>query len=1222
MKHRWYLYLICTIVLLSALNLAAQQVQEFTGRVTDPTGAVVPKAAVIVHNVDTGVNTSTTTSSSGDYTIPYLTPGHYSISVTSPGFKTGLRIGLVLQVDQAATVNFTLKLGAANETVTVNADELLDVAKADNGEVVENTRVTELPLNGRDPGMLSILAPGAIWTGSAQWQRPFDDTQENLNVNGGGSGNVALMINGVSNNASPINNNGQTKISYVPPVDSVQEFKIVTNPYDSQYGLMAGGVEDVTLKTGTNKIHGSVYEYARRTWLDANTWQNDYYVANAVNSGTPRNSSSLTQYETPAMKWDQYGVEVNGPVYVPKLYNGKNKAFFALGYENWNETEPNTIVESVPSPQWINGDFSNLTYWNGSSYSPMVLYDPLTIAQNASGTWVRQLFGPNDPVTASSGQNIIPASRINSVAQAVMKLYPAPNTTPPNGTNQFADNYTTMGPDVDHYRNVLAKWDQNLSAKDRFSLSYGYWERIESRSYDGFTGPEEEGQLPHGERSHTFTLNETHTFTPQLLFDFRANLGVRADYSNNGPAYDPTTLFGWTHAQVVAMGLAAMDEFPYLDISEFASMGTNSNGQNVKNSLSLFPTITWIKNKHTIHAGIDLRFWQIGYDIIGGGNNFWIDRTWTQKNCGSCGSWEQQDGNSIASFLLGNPTSGSDEIKVKTYWTSHYYAPFIQDDWKISKKLTLNLGVRWDFLPGEVERHNQGDYAFDLNTRNPISDQVSVPGFSQLIGGPTFLGANGHPRAVYPTTKTAIQPRVGFAYALNDKTVLRAGFGESMRTPENAPNSAGYSQTTSYQANNPNYPGSVLPNTANQINNPYDSVLQPTGNSKGMLTDMGQGPWYLNPHYKIPGFWNYSAGVERQFLSHDMVNISYVGSRLYNGDSSDNMNHKSASAIKARNCNPDSGGTWENCNNYTVANPFQGISAFEGSDYYSPSTINGLNYSRPMPEWGDIIEYQLNDGRTWYNSLQVDATHKLSKDLVLHGTWTWSKLMDAGGWTDETFRVKSRGIDGNDHTHIISVSGVYTLPIGNGRLLLPNANRILNNVVSGWQLGSLWKMQTGAPVTLGMYPLHAIQHIKPHIQKDNGYIRLFAPCVEQWEESTDSSGNTTYNMKQLSYDTDTTCSNGANFENPESWMPGTNGTYVARTLRWQQFDANISKNFSLVAGFHLQVRLEAFNVLNHPVWSGGPDTNIQNATFGTVTRGASGQSNQPRQLQLSAKIVW
>jgi len=499
--------------------------------------------------------------------------------------------------------------------------------------------------------------------------------------------------------------------------------------------------------------------------------------------------------------------------------------------------------------------------------------------------------------------------------------------------------------------------------------------------------------------------------------------------------------------------------------------------------------------------------------------------------------------------------------------------------------------------------------------------QVSVPGFSQLLGGPTFLGVNGNSRSVYATSKTTIQPRVGIAYAFNDKTVLRGGFGESMRSPQNAPNSAGYSQSTSYLANDPSYPGSVYPNLANQINNPYSSVLQPTGSSLGMLTQLGQGPWFLNPHYTIPSFWNYSVGLEQQILSHDVMNISYVGSRLYNGDSSDNINRENYQAIEALNCNPDKGGIWENCNNYNVPNPFQGISAFNGSGYYTASTINGLNYSRPMPEWGDITEYQTNYYHTWYNSLQVDITHRWSNNLVLHGNWTWSKWMDSGGWQDTTFRVPYRGIDGNDHTHNISVSGVYTLPFGRGRALLSNSNHLLDNLIGGWQLGSLWKMTTGAPITIDMYPLHSA-YVKPHIQKDNGYIRLVSACVQQWEESTNGQGQTTYTMTPLQYDTDTTCSNGADFENIEQWMPNVNSTFTARTLRWQQFDANLSKNFALGEGFHLQVRMEAFNALNHPVWNQGPDTNVQDATFGTVERGVWGQNNLPRQMQLSAKIFW
>jgi hypothetical protein len=1210
-------------VLLCAFS-AALYGQEFTGHVTDASGAVVPRAKITVKNLNTDVQNVTYTTDSGDYTVPYLKPGKYSVTVETAGFATEQKTNIELQVGQTATIDFVLKIGAATETVNVSSEALLNISKADRGEVIENTRVTELPLNGRDPGMLSILVAGASWTGSPQWQRPFDDTQANLAVNGGQPGNVALLMDGITNSSTPINNSGQSQISFVAPVDSVQEFKILTNPYDAQYGLMAGAVEDVVLKSGTNTLHGDVYEYARRTWLDANTWSNDYYI------GMHRNDPNFdtTPFRTPKMKWDQYGAELDGPVYLPKIYDGRNKSFFTLQYENWHELEPNTITDSVPSPQWADGDFTNLVYWNGNDqkYEPITLYDPLNIHQDANGTWKRVPFGPSDTINPTPAPNMVPASRINPMAQKIIKMYPAPNTTPPTGSNPFANNYVVAGADEDRYRNALGKWDQNISSKDRMTLSYGYWERVEVRSYDGFTTPGTRGQLPHGERSHTFTLTETHTFTPNLLFDFRARVGVRADYSYNGPRYDPTNL-GWSAQQVAAMGPAALSQFPYLNISEFNALGTDSNGQSVKNSLSLLPSVTWIKGKHTIHAGLDARFWQIGYNVIGGGNNFWIDRTWTQYNCGSCGSWDPASGNSIASLLLGNPTSGSDTIGVKTYWTSHYWAPFFQDDWKLTRKLTLNLGLRWDFVEPATERHNYSNGGFDATAVNPISSQVTVPGYSQILGSVTFLGVNDYPRTPYPLSKWDIQPRVGVAYALNDKTVLSAGFGESTRTPQNAPNNIGYSAQTSYQANDPNWPGATHPNLANQIDNPYTTIIQPTGSKLGALTALGTGPWTINPKYIIPTFWNYSVGVERQLSKNTVINLAYVGSRLYNGDcnnntfhgSCPNINHVSADAMT--NCNPENGGRYENCDNNNVPNPFKGVSAFQGTSYYSSSTINFLNLTRPFPEFTDMTMWQANTAHTWYNSLQLTGTHRMNA-LTLHGTWTWSKMMDEGGVLDTTYMTPFRQIDGGDITHRITISGVYMLPVGRGRLLLSHTNRILDTALGGWELGGLYVYQSGNPWLLPGNPSEIYLRsawVKPHIQKDNGFIRLVASCVEQWQEQ-----NGVYSIVKLqSYDYDGSCAQGSAFRQVPRYAPVPNNIDTGiRHLANHQTDVNLSKNFALYERLNLQLRIEAFNVFNHPLWSMDPDDSTNDSTFGLIQRGPTGQSNLPRQMQLSARIRW
>ncbi len=1187
--------------------------QEFTGNVTDPSGAVVTRATITAHNVDTNVNTTAVTTKAGDYTIPYLKTGNYTVSVQARGFDTDVHTGINLQVAETATVNFKLKVGSSSETVTVNSDPLIDFGNADAGEVVENTRVTELPLNGRDPGMLSILTAGVTWNqGATQYQRPFDDTQANTAINGGGSGNVELMLDGVSNEASSLNNTGNAHIAYVPPVDSVQEFKIVTNAYDAQFGRNSGGVEDVILKSGTNTLHGDIYEYARRTFLDANTWQNDYNIANA------QPGQDVSQFSTQQHKLDQYGAELDGPVFIPKFYDGRNKSFFTAQYENWNEVEPNTITESVPDPAWLTGDFRNLVYYTGTQYAPISLLDPENISQDANGTYVRVPFGLNDSVNPTSAANVIPTSRINPVAQKILSFYPAPNTRTAAGSNPFADNYTVAAQDTDRYRNALGKWDQNFSPNDRFSLHYGYWERVEIRSTNGFNNAAADGQLPHGERSHTFTVEETHTVSPTFLIDLRANVSVRADYSIGGPPYDPTGL-GWSPGQVAAMGTAAAHEFPYIQLSEFASLGTNSNSQTVSNSLALFPSFTWIKGKHTIHAGLDARFQQSGNDKVGGGNNLFVDRTWTQTKCGSCGSWDPASGNSIASFLLGNVTSGSTTINPTTYWTQHYWAPFFQDDWKVTKNLTLNLGVRWDFVPGQVERHNEGNYGFDTTAVNPINSQVSVPGYNQILGGVTYLGANGSPRAVYALTKTNIQPRFGLAYAVNDKMVLRAGFGESFRSPQLAGSSYGYSATTNYQASDPTRPGSTYPNLANPISNLYSSVIQPSGSSLGMLEQLGPqntNTFFLNPQYKIPSFWTYSVGLEEQFLRSDTVSISYVGSRLYNGDSSDNVNHQSATAYAP--CNPALGGRYEVCDNNNPTNPFLGVNGFQGTSYYNSTTINALNFTRPFPEFGDITEYQQNDARTWYNSLQVTGAHKWNNSLTLHGTWTWSKLMDAGGFADTIYRVPSRTLDATDRTHRITLSGVYLLPVGRGRSFLGHANRIVDGAIGGWELGSLYVYQTGTPWSIpGGTNYLSSAYVKPHIQTDDGFIRLVSPCGEQYQENGGQ-----YSLVPLPYDNDSTCRQPNFLQVPRYGETMNTESTGIRIPRSHQFDVNLSKNFAIVERAQLQVRLEAFNVLNHPLWSENPDSNTNDSTFGLIERGPSGQSNLPRQVQLSAKVSW
>jgi len=1196
------------LVVLATSFATAIFAQEFTGRVSDQSGAALPSTAITVRNQLTGVSVNAMTTKEGLYTVPYLKPGLYTVSVTAQGFKPVQKTDITLQVGQSASVDFALEVGSVTESISVQASPLIDVS-ANRGEVVENERVTELPLNGRDPDMLAILNPGAVWIGQPQWQRPFDNTMANLTVNGGQTGSNELMIDNAPNESA----DGNGRSAYVPPVDAVQEFKIITNPYDAQYGRAAGGVMQMILKSGTNTLHGDAYEFARRTFLDANYWQNNYYGGSGLNA-------------RPVQKLDQWGSELDGPVRIPKVYNGIDKLFFLLQYENWNEIVPSTTVSSVPSPQWLTGDYSNLVYWTGSGYAPITIYDPLTLHNDANGNPVRDPFPGN----------IIPSSRLNPVSQAFLKYFPAPNATPASGQNPFANNYVASTPTTDLYRNALGKLDYNLGAKDKFSLRYGYWIRFETRSSNGFPNAANDGQLPGGTRSHTFTTEWIHTFTPNLLFSFDANVVVRADFQVSGTHTFDVSSLGWTDSELSQFNTyGKYSDFPNPSFNEFQQLGNWGTHLATGESLNMLPNLTFIKGRHTLHAGLDMRLLQLGTRSQQGvGAWFNTDRTWTQANYNPNAS-DPASGNDIAAWQLGWASQGGFNLYPTDFLSQHYYALFLQDDWKVTRKLTLNLGVRWDLNGPQVERHNEMNYAFNLNATNPVDAMVNhslLPGDNPIQGVIQFAGAGGNPRPQYALNNNNIQPRVGFAYQLDSKTVLRGGVGEMFLNPTpGIISQVGWSASTPYVPSLDNW---QTPNPNANLSDPFPTVIQPLGAASGPLTGLGTGMSFMNPHYKMPNFWTFSFGAERQLARNDVIEISYAGSRtihLDNATPGQSHSPYSPSNPGAYNwnaipmswynaCNPELGGDPNTCPllTSTPANPFYQVAAFAGTGYSDSQTISNTILARPYPAFGDITEYHLNSGRSWYNSLQVAGSHRWNKALTVHGTWTWSKNMVAGGFTDTTFQqFQNRTIDAQDRTQRITLSGVYLLPIGSGRPLLTHANRYIDAVIGGWELSPLYIYETGAPwMPTGLEQLHP-GHVSRAINS-LGYIRSVAPCVGFWSYNDNNQGKWTLDPEPYSGG----CQQLDYVANPP-YSAQRNIVYTGvRLPNYQQFDANLSKNFNVWERVKLQLRLEAFNVLNHPLWQVAYNSSPSDSNFGTIERGPTSQSNLPRQGQIALKVTW
>src|SRR5215471_19127670 len=614
--------------------------QEFratvNGRVIDPSKAVIPNATVTVRNVETNETATVTTNSEGNYTVSFLKPGVYSITAEAPGFKKYTRDRQELQVSQTATIDMQLEVGATSEAVTVTSEApLLDETKADRGNVIENRRVTELPLNARNPFMLSMLTPGITYNGPAIYQRPFDNGAiADWSVNGGQNRNNEFLLDGAPNNSIQGGNN----LAYVPPVDAVQEFKIITNSYDAQYGRTSGGVVNVEIKSGGNQFHGSLYEFYRRNWLDANN-----LLANT--QGRPKGKTldpNTGRYVQAEHFLDQYGGVIDGPVRLPKklfgplAYDGRDKTFFLFNYEGYREGTPNPAVRTVPLDAFLRGDFSQ---YRNASGQLITIYDPAT-GRQVGGTWVRDPFPGN----------IIPPNRINPIAAKIAAFFPKPNAVTP-GSDPFRNNFADI-PNIanDKFKNWIFKIDQNIGEKDRVFFRYGYNNRAEIRWTNGITsGPAQDGQLPLNRINHAGVADWVHTFNSNLILNIRssANRYIEAARFQGGLGYDASQL-GFPSALIAQLPFKM---FPRFNFSDFISYGRGSFTNEPTNVFSLQPNISMNKGAHALRFGLDLRYSQYARQVSGNsGMQISFDRTFTQKDFSRA---DPLSGSAIASFLLG-----------------------------------------------------------------------------------------------------------------------------------------------------------------------------------------------------------------------------------------------------------------------------------------------------------------------------------------------------------------------------------------------------------------------------------------------------------------------------------------------------------------------------------------------------------------------------------------
>jgi hypothetical protein len=1167
-----------------------------TGRVVDAAGAAVPNVKVKAVNASTGESREATTDSQGNYRIASLTPSAYSVKAEAQGFKTAVKEGLQLNVNQTATVNIGLEIGSMSTQLTVTADApLLEDANADRGGLIDEQSVKEYPLNTRNPFMLAMLTPGVNFDGELTYQRPFDNGAiAEWSVNGSQRKNE-FLLDGAPNNAQAGGNN----IAYVPPVDSVQEFKIQSNSYDAQYGRSAGGIINVALKSGGNRFHGTLYEFARRSAWDANSFQNNSRCLTIDSAGKCHGAPKEGHY------LDQYGPQVDGPVYIPKIYDGRNKTFFLYNYEGYREGTPQPLILSMPEPEMRKGDFSKLV---DARNRAITIYDPESGRQIGSN-WVRDPFPGN----------VMPQGRLNPTALTLMKYYPMPNTKTP-GVAYSQSNYFISGGEGtarDQFHNSMSKVDQNIGDKHHVFVRFGENDRKELRTTNGlFDKPGADGQLPLRRANWTGAIDWTGMLSPVMIVGLRTSMSRFIDPSTTEANRD-FDLVGAGFSQRLVSQLPYGSWFPRLNIQPFQALGRSTNfGGTATNTFSLQPSFTRSMGSRTIKAGLDMRWTQYSTQSSGSIMNFTAADTFTRQD------YQRSDGLSgygLASWLLGQPTSGAVNINMFPIYMYKYYAPWMQYDWKLSRKLTVNMGIRWDANMPPQERFNRMNRGFDKTVVSPadaLIDHSKFPYISfPLRGGIRFAGDDGvSTYATDPYYKT-IQPRIGVAYSLARGTVIRGGWGRYFLNPNND-----YLQNVGYNANTAlNVSGdtnrTALPNL---LNDPFPVINRPIGNTKGLMTFAGNGFNFVNSKFQTPYTDQFSLEIQRAVGARAKVTVSYVGNRGKMLQSSKTYNDDDDSAIRDQ-CNYLLGATSQSLCTQGLTNPFRNVPGFEGTAHYTNATRSRYELSRPFPQFtSGLNELMRNDGLSWYNSGQVSFNMRTKGGLNLNTNYTFSKVMERNGFLDGRNNVMQQGLSSNDRPHKFVYSMIWQLPFGKGRPLLHSSNRIVNNIVSGWEATTIFQIFTGRPWALPGNVMYLKDARNPNFSWDASVVQPVLPCVLNWDN--------TNKVTMQAFSVDYGCKD-ANWLIVPSYNPRYTPYYDGR-IRLQTvrlMDASLNKMLRLTERYRLQFRFESFNLLNSFfVNSKQFDNNATSANFGSLIKAevSAPNSNYPRNIQIAVKFIW
>ena len=1166
-------------------TLSAQDFRAtLSGEITDSAGALVTQATITATNISTQQTYSAKPTKKGTYYIPYMVPGTYTVTVGAPGFEEIKQDNVLMVASGSRGLNFTLNVGSVQQIVTVtDAPPQLNTSDGSGGTILSQREIEDSPLNGRQVYSLIGTTPGSQFTttnvASTTGNNGWNVTNSYV-VGGGVQGYQQFNLNGTNITEQSTGGKGSWELS--PNIDALQEVNVMTSTYDARFSRSAGGTINMVVKSGSDKFHGSAYEFLESSAFNANNYEN-------AGAGITRQGSHQ----------NEFGATIGGPIL-------RSKVLFFGSYEGFRQAFANTTLESVPTVAMRPSATSGPNF-SGTGYT---IYDPNTTACSVAGGSIGSCPGSAYTRTAFANDTI-PLDRINPIGAAVLNLYPLPNVA----TTAFQNNYIANTPANYSYNQVMARVDYSISDATRFYSLFAYQPGKQFQSTNGFPSPAEYGSINVKHQQITASQDVTHTFSPTLLLDAKVSLAryyLSSPDGNLANPVDPTTI-GLSMPSIPTTTLKQLPEFTTSQF--YPQVVGNQITSGTYTDISFNSDLTKQWGRHAMHFGGEYHNLNHGTPGQAGHANgdFQFGTFATQQNPLLR---KGTDGFDIADLLLGYPASGGVDWNINQFTYYSTWALYAQDDWKVTPKLTLNLGIRYDVTDGAQAREHGLNRGFCLECVNPTTQSslfqsnlsaatgslaaagIDASSLSTVYGGILFAGENGAPKEGYNTQYSNVGPRFGFAYQLNKDVVIRGGYGIMYLVGLENGTYSGSSQTTSY-VNSLN--GGVTPSTYFGSGTPFPNGAQaPLGAAGGLLTGIGNSQSLDFPQRKIPLTNMASLGVQTALPDQMTLDIRYSGNFAYRLRTGTTLNPVSLAQLQKAQVNP-------NYFNQQVTNPYYGVLP-STSTVGSTPTISALSLMHQYSAFGQVSWDAAPLGRNLYNALEVKLDKRLggSEALSFQLAYTFSKSMNATGYTnswpyqDPTVRYE---IGPYDRTQVLTLASQWNLPIGQGQRFLSTPNRFVGQFINGWEFSSILSAQTGQPVSL-----------------NNGYYyncsHSFAPVggssLKQWIYNDYSSGSTLgcysaipqYDLRNL----------------PDRISS-------VRTPIMPNFDASLQKSFAIYDGSSLTFRIDAFNLTNSVLFP-GPDDNpadgppVKSANGGYTGYGTVSltQQNLPRVLQFALKL--